>query len=114
MLLLSNEKCEILLERRPPAGIWGGLWSLPQADDLAGLEQISGMNLAESQHLPEREHRLSHIRMQIQPVLVRSMQAEQVKCSAEQNWVTAERQAELGLPKPVAELLKELNTGAYS
>ena len=28
--LLENEQGEILLEKRPPVGIWGGLWSLPE------------------------------------------------------------------------------------
>ncbi|MFU8798336.1 MAG: A/G-specific adenine glycosylase, partial [Gammaproteobacteria bacterium] len=30
MLLLCNQRGEVLLEKRPPAGIWGGLWSLPE------------------------------------------------------------------------------------
>ena len=30
MLLLYAASGEVLLERRPPAGIWGGLWSLPE------------------------------------------------------------------------------------
>lgn len=29
-LLLTNKNNEILLERRPETGIWGGLWSLPE------------------------------------------------------------------------------------
>jgi A/G-specific adenine glycosylase len=30
MLLLRTMDGEVLLERRPPAGIWGGLWSFPE------------------------------------------------------------------------------------
>jgi len=30
MLLIRNELGATLLERRPPSGIWGGLWSLPE------------------------------------------------------------------------------------
>jgi len=33
MLLVQNEAGETLLEKRPPSGIWGGLWSLPEATD---------------------------------------------------------------------------------
>ncbi len=32
MLLIENRDGAILLERRPPAGIWGGLWCLPMCD----------------------------------------------------------------------------------
>lgn len=33
MLLVKNEAGETLLEKRPPTGIWGGLWSLPEAEN---------------------------------------------------------------------------------
>src|SRR5690554_7293762 len=32
MLILEDNEGRILLERRPPSGIWGGLWSLPELD----------------------------------------------------------------------------------
>ena len=31
-LLLQNQSQQILLQQRPPTGIWGGLWCLPQCD----------------------------------------------------------------------------------
>ena len=37
MLLLSNEMGEVLMQKRPPSGIWGGLWSLPE---VGGLDEI--------------------------------------------------------------------------
>lgn len=30
MLLVKNHRAELLLVKRPPSGIWGGLWSLPE------------------------------------------------------------------------------------
>ncbi|MDX1812679.1 MAG: A/G-specific adenine glycosylase, partial [Gammaproteobacteria bacterium] len=39
MLLASNAGNEILIEKRPPAGIWGGLWSLPEFESVAQLKQ---------------------------------------------------------------------------
>ena len=30
MLIINNNQGSVLLERRPPTGIWGGLWSLPE------------------------------------------------------------------------------------
>jgi len=32
MLLIRNDADGILLEKRPPSGIWGGLWSLPEVE----------------------------------------------------------------------------------
>lgn len=40
MLILEDTKGRILLERRPPTGIWGGLWSLPELDPAYGTDEL--------------------------------------------------------------------------
>jgi len=44
MLILINSSGSVLLERRPPAGIWGGLWSLPADDNGLPVQQRLGIN----------------------------------------------------------------------
>ena len=114
MLVLQDDVQRVLLEKRPPTGIWGGLWSLPEAESLADLEQQSGLALTDCIYLPPREHRLSHQRLLIQPVRARKLQARQVKCSPEQRWIALAQGSSLAVPKPVADLLRELNTGEYA
>jgi A/G-specific adenine glycosylase len=111
MLLLQDDAQRVLLEKRPPAGIWGGLWSLPEAENLAGLERQSGLALQDCVYLPPREHRLTHQRLLIQPVRARMLQSPQVKCLPEQRWVRLEQETSLAVPKPVADLLRELYAG---
>ena len=111
MLILQDRQQRVLLEKRPPAGIWGGLWSLPEAESLADLEQQSGLTLNDCVYLPAREHRLSHQRLLIQPVRARKLHARQVKSLPEHCWVTLKQEAGLAVPKPVADLLLELSTG---
>ena len=36
MLLLRDDAGQVLLARRPPTGVWAGLWSLPETDDHDG------------------------------------------------------------------------------
>jgi A/G-specific adenine glycosylase len=110
MLVLKNND-EVLLERRPPSGIWGGLWSLPQAETLNQLSNDTGLDLSEVTHLPDREHRLTHLRMNIKPVLLNNSKAQQVKCSPQQEWVRPDKLADLGVPKPINALLQELKNG---
>jgi A/G-specific adenine glycosylase len=86
LLILQDDAQRVLLEKRPPAGIWGGLWSLPEAESLHLLEEKVGLALGKSRLLPPREHRLTHLRMNIQPVLLGSMSSAQVKCPAEHCW----------------------------
>ncbi|NND58568.1 MAG: A/G-specific adenine glycosylase, partial [Xanthomonadales bacterium] len=43
MMILQDEQERILLHKRPPAGIWGGLWCLPEGESLAEIEQQLGV-----------------------------------------------------------------------
>ena len=38
--MLENHCGEVLLQRRPPVGIWGGLWSMPEADSIEIPEEL--------------------------------------------------------------------------
>ncbi len=104
----AGGKQRVLLEKRPPRGIWGGLWCLPEAPDRAALEDYTGLDLADGQPLPVLQHRLSHQHLSIQPILLSKAVAKQVKCSSEQRWVTLGSNKQPGMPKPVAQLLQQL------
>ena len=45
MLIIKNRTGEIMLEQRPPSGIWGGLWSLPECPSENQAEQWCRDNL---------------------------------------------------------------------
>ncbi|MBT8070561.1 MAG: NUDIX domain-containing protein, partial [Gammaproteobacteria bacterium] len=113
MMILQDEQERILLHRRPPAGIWGGLWCLPEGESLAEIEQQLGVECTAVRQLPPIEHRLSHVRMSIQPVLANARDSGQVKCSGNLEWFGAVEQRELGLPRPVSHLLKRLHNGEF-
>jgi len=111
MLVLHDGEQRVMLEKRPAAGIWGGLWSLPEAENLTALEERTGFELAGSQVLQPRLHRLTHMRLHIWPVLLRTLRAKQVKCSASQCWMELDGDGERGMPQPVARLLQEFKNG---
>ena len=107
MLILVNGKGRVLLERRPPSGIWGGLWSLPANDDGSLLESRFGIESGQIQSLPYLKHQLTHIQMNIQPLLAHSEPLSKgVECTSEQKWFGPNDWPELGLPKPVRQLLE--------
>ena len=113
MLILKDNHGRVLLEKRPPAGIWGGLWCLPEGDNVATIEADLGFSGTRVTALPAVEHRLSHIRMTIHPALATATDATQVKCSGQHDWFDPGQQQELGLPKPVSDLLRRLNNGEF-
>jgi A/G-specific adenine glycosylase len=104
-----------LLEQRPPAGIWGGLWCLPDGDSLADIEARLGLGFrlgaGPPVELPAFEHRLSHLRLSIHPVLADAGDAGQVHCSASCGWFDRAQRRRLGLPQPVSDLLRRLEAG---
>src|SRR5262249_30202530 len=61
MLLLLRDG-EVLLEKRPPTGVWGGLWCFPEAEPRAA-------KLAGKRRLPVLRHEFTHFTLDIAPIL---------------------------------------------
>src|SRR5690606_7513646 len=108
----------ILLYKRPASGLWGGLWSLPELDDLAALEQIAerhGLELGKHLELPGLTHTFSHFQLAIEPWLIRVRSAASGVEEADWLWYNLATPPRLGLAAPVKTLLAraaaELNAG---
>jgi A/G-specific adenine glycosylase len=112
LLILRDGAGRVLLEQRPPAGIWGGLWCLPDGEDLAAIEARLGLRATGPVALPAFEHRLSHLKLSLRPVLADGFDATRVQCSAARGWFAPGQQARLGLPQPVTQLLAGINDRA--
>lgn len=70
MLLLTDRK-RVLLERRPPTGIWGGLLSLPEGSetDAVKLARRHGAGLQKIEALTSVKHSFTHFHLLIHPLL---------------------------------------------
>ncbi len=115
MLVVQDEHGRVLLQRRPPSGIWGGLWSLPEGESTAGAYVSIGLGSAPAgRSLPELEHRLTHLHMRIQPVLVTcppsaGLECNQLRDSPDLAWFGKADWNDIGLPRPVSKLLQQLD-----
>jgi A/G-specific adenine glycosylase len=110
MLLLQNRAGELLLERRPPSGIWGGLWSLPECpheEDIGKRCRELGLLLDEAESWPAISHTFSHFQLEIEPWLCRVAEAPpgRVMEAAAAVWYKTQSFDQLGLPTPVKKLL---------
>lgn len=112
MLLVRSADGRILLQRRPPTGVWAGLWSLPEAQDcadaLAWLTRHARV-AASSLELPAITHVFSHFRLRIQPLLWRDALVKAgVRDNDDLRWQALDALHDLGLPAPVRKLLQGL------
>jgi len=119
MLLLCCGQREVLLERRPPSGIWGGLWSFPETQlDTADSEALQA-HCQERYHCrvdaieiwPVRKHTFSHFHLNITPLL---MHVTGVRAAVMENantlWYNTCQPEDLGFAAPVRTLLDQLTT----
>ncbi len=107
MVILKDKNGNVLLERRPPAGIWGGLWSLPADDDGRPIQQRLGIAGHSLRSLAALKHQLTHIHMTIHPLIGHvEIVSGGVECTSDQRWFSQQEWPALGLPKPVRHLLE--------
>ena len=112
MLAIRNQHAEILMQRRPNQGIWGGLWSLPEFEN-------EGAALRWFTHrfnrvpetcikLDEISHTFSHFKLRITPLSVHYPTPIHWVMEAE-DWVWYKHgSSQAGLAAPVSKLLKNL------
>ncbi|HCI12881.1 MAG: A/G-specific adenine glycosylase [Gallionellales bacterium GWA2_60_142] len=110
LLLMHNN--DILLEKRPGSGIWGGLWCPPQIDDGQGVAedylQRNGIEVSERIDLPEFAHTFTHFKLHITPVLLRVARKPLRVQQAGSLWIDVEEALRGAIPTPVRKVLKQL------
>lgn len=103
-----------LVYKRPPTGLWGGLWGFYQIDALDTLDQqtqsmgISDFNI---QFLVPFRHTFSHFHLDIQPLLLSLNTPPQLNQVQEKQhiWYELNHPPEIGLAAPTLQILSELH-----
>lgn len=119
VLVARDIQGRVLLEKRPPLGIWGGLWSLPEwtadfnsecsGSDLKLQLRNRGLAMKKSQSLVEFRHAFTHFNLNISPCLVEVETTANLICEDNQAiWANGESLSQLGLPAPIKKLLLSL------
>lgn len=112
MIIKRNEH-EILLQRRPPAGIWGGLYCFIECDSLDDIKKYCrnklGLKVNTIEKLPEFRHTFSHYHLDITPTIIQvdSIQTNVME-SDQLFWYKLGVVNQCGLAAPVKNLLEQL------
>jgi len=93
MLLTLNRQNQIQLLKRPPSGIWGGLWSLPEIDNVGSKPVV----------IDQFKHTFSHYHLQA--TVIKGKQSHQVEDNHSLAWHNIDELDKLALPTPIKKFL---------
>ena len=106
---------EVLLEKRPASGIWGGLWSLPEAavNDAPreALARDWGLEALEVEAMEAFEHAFTHFTLEVEPWRVRLGKSTRLAEGKAGTWLPLADLAGAALPSPVRKLLAKVVSG---
>jgi A/G-specific adenine glycosylase len=106
--LVLRRAGQVLLERRPSPGIWGGLWSFPETDRdaRAYCREVLNYDVDKTTALGPIEHGFTHYRLTIRPVLCDVRSKPSRAESPGYLWLDVDEAASAATPAPVKKLLR--------
>jgi A/G-specific adenine glycosylase len=115
-MLMILDGGEILLEKRPDKGIWGGLWSFPECQpDQISVQQTQeryGMQAESLEGLPVLWHTFTHFKLEITPQPLQLV-GERPVLPPHLQWLPLADAINAALPTPVRTLLQTLQQSRY-
>jgi A/G-specific adenine glycosylase len=111
VILLQRPDGALLLEQRPAAGIWGGLWMFPQfetrpAADAWMVERSIDSTRLGSEPLPPYFHSFTHFDLELEPLLVSHDPRAAIADEPSYRWYDPGRPPRIGLAKPAVDLIR--------
>lgn len=102
--VICHHDGRVLLEQRPPIGIWGGLWSFPESEIKEMCHSPDKQKV-----LPAFKHSLTHFKLDIRPILKIYGEIPELVSDNRQIWYTISDALKLGLPAPVKKILQSIH-----
>ena len=110
LLVLCNKEGHIYLERRPSAGLWGGLWCLPSLDEgncpLEFIRQEYDLSGNKPTKLIAFKHRFSHFHLEINALKIKTKALGRSVAEVKGQWFAKEDLSSLGLARPTSKILE--------
>ena len=111
VFLLLHKQQHVLLEKRPPTGIWGGLWSLPEynnEDEAISWCATNNVAIRHKYNGEKQRHTFSHYHLDYMPLIVETdSPVGFVQDTDRIAWHNAPQISKLGLAKPIKQLLQQ-------
>jgi A/G-specific adenine glycosylase len=111
MLILQRGQ-EVMLEKRPSKGIWGGLWSLPEIDMQSIATELAqtrfGLTVEAQEPLPLLQHAFTHFKLEILPQPLEVVSKLSQTSIPNTIWLSIEDAIGAAIPTPVRKILISL------
>ena len=113
MLVLMDPDGRVILQRRPAAGVWAGLWVFPEVDGPGNaaqwLRDRLGAAATDTRALAPFSHGFTHCELRIQPWLAR-LDGPPTRVMEEDNllWYNPESPAQIGTAAVVGRMLERV------
>ncbi|MFN7088187.1 MAG: A/G-specific adenine glycosylase [Burkholderiales bacterium] len=114
VMLVLQHAGEVLLEKRPETGIWGGLWCFPEVAPGQDAEigricaRRFGARVTAPEPLPALEHGFTHFRLSITPQRLRVTALAPRAAEPGHVWLPLEEARSAAIPAPVRRILAGL------
>ena len=107
LVILQRDDGAVLLEQRPPSGVWGGLWSFPQFEQRAAAVHWLGTDDDQPAllNLPAYQHAFTHFDLTLHPLVAQARAVSVVADAPQHLWYDPRRPARIGLSKPTLDLI---------
>lgn len=116
-MLMILDGGEILLEKRPNRGIWGGLWSLPEVQPTevpsVAVDHKYQLAVEPLETLPVLWHTFTHFKLEITPQPLQLI-ARRPLSIPDVQWLSVSEAIGAAVPTPVRTLLKMLKTQGFN
>lgn len=104
---------KVLMEKRPPTGIWGGLWcflELSEAADITKLLTQLNLRATAQVEMTAFRHTFSHFHLDIQPIIVdcQHLTSQEINDNNKQQWYDLGTEQSVGLAASTQKLISLL------
>ena len=113
IMVIARLGNKVLMEKRPPAGIWGGLWCFFEVADhskIVPLLATKHLTISKTTSLESFRHTFSHFHLDITPVLVDCQQSlsKEIHDVKQQKWYDLTTEASVGLAASTSKLIEQV------
>lgn len=99
--MVVNDQNHVLLVKRPPVGIWGSLWSLPDSENL----DRTNLKTQTAIRTHSFKHQFSHYTLNANVYLLRWKMSDQIMDENGVYWYDPHARKQIGIPQPIQSLL---------